>query len=164
MLLRGSSCRSSCCRARLTSGRDEVRIARTADYFVSPAPYPCSVAMFRCPCGAKAVEYDVKRVAPPGWETDSRRRLASLLGMHRRVGEPRALRVRSGSFRPPTASSSAAWATPPAASWCSSRSGPASSRRPARARSTSTSGFLAASSRPARSSPATRRPSARSGA
>ena len=43
------------------------------------------------------------------------------------------------------------------ASSCSSRSGSASSRRPARARSTSTSGSLTPSWRPARSSPATRR-------
>jgi hypothetical protein len=25
--------------------------------------------MFRCPCGAQATEYDVKRVAPRGWGT-----------------------------------------------------------------------------------------------
>jgi hypothetical protein len=45
-----------------------VRIGQTVDHFVIPAPYPCSVALFTCPCGAQAVEYDVERVAPPGWE------------------------------------------------------------------------------------------------
>jgi hypothetical protein len=53
----------------LTSDRDEPKIVQTADYFVTPAPIPCSVALFSCPCGATAVEYDVKRVAPAGWST-----------------------------------------------------------------------------------------------
>ena len=53
----------------MTSGRQEARIAHTADYYVIPAPFPCSVALFRCPCGAKAVESDPKRVAPKNWST-----------------------------------------------------------------------------------------------
>jgi len=53
----------------LTRRRDGARIAQTADYFVIPVAFPCSVALFRCRCGAKAVEYDVKRVAPTGWGT-----------------------------------------------------------------------------------------------
>ena len=53
----------------MTSGRQEARIAHTADYYVIPAPFPCSVALFSCPCGAKAVESDPKRVAPKGWST-----------------------------------------------------------------------------------------------
>ena len=53
----------------LTSGSDEARIGQTADYFVIPGPFPCSVAVFSCPCGAKAIDYDVKQVAPPGWGT-----------------------------------------------------------------------------------------------
>lgn len=53
----------------LTAGGDGAKIASTADYFVIPAPCPCSVALFSCPCGAKAVEYDLKEVAPPGWST-----------------------------------------------------------------------------------------------
>jgi hypothetical protein len=44
-------------------------MAQTADYIVIPAPFPCSVALFSCPCGAKAVESDTKRVAPKGWST-----------------------------------------------------------------------------------------------
>jgi hypothetical protein len=47
-----------------------VKIARTADYFVTPAPVPSSVAVFSCPCGATEVEYDVKDVAAPEWSTD----------------------------------------------------------------------------------------------
>jgi hypothetical protein len=39
----------------------------TADYFLIPAPVPCSVALFTCPCGAHAVDYDPKDVSPPGW-------------------------------------------------------------------------------------------------
>ncbi len=37
-----------------------------AEYVVIPAPVPCSVALFSCPCGAKAFE-DTKHVAPKGW-------------------------------------------------------------------------------------------------
>jgi hypothetical protein len=40
-----------------------------ADYFVVPAPVPCSVAVFTCPCGAKTVEYDLERASPPGWSS-----------------------------------------------------------------------------------------------
>ena len=29
----------------------------------------CSLVLLSCPCGANAVEYDVKRGAPPGWST-----------------------------------------------------------------------------------------------
>jgi hypothetical protein len=39
----------------------------TADYFVIPGPAPCSVALFTCPCGAHAVDYDLSDEAPPGW-------------------------------------------------------------------------------------------------
>jgi hypothetical protein len=53
----------------LTADADGAKIAPTADYFVIPAPCPCSVALFSCPCGASTVEYDVKHAAPPGWET-----------------------------------------------------------------------------------------------
>ncbi len=53
----------------LTTRRGEARIAQTADYYVIPAPVPFSVALFTCPCGAKAVEYDVKRDEPAGWMT-----------------------------------------------------------------------------------------------
>jgi len=53
----------------LTSKRDPSRIVPTADYFVIPAPVPCSVALFSCPCGAKAFESDPKQLAPKGWTT-----------------------------------------------------------------------------------------------
>jgi hypothetical protein len=53
----------------LTTGRREARIAPTADYFVIPAPVPCSVAVFTCPCGAKAMEYDLERALPEGWSS-----------------------------------------------------------------------------------------------
>jgi hypothetical protein len=53
----------------LTDGDDGRRIPPTADYFVIPAPCPCSVALFSCRCGATAVDYDLKDDAPPGWET-----------------------------------------------------------------------------------------------
>jgi hypothetical protein len=43
------------------------RIAYTVDHFVISAPFPFAVALFRCRCGAKAVEYDLKRAAPTGW-------------------------------------------------------------------------------------------------
>ena len=36
---------------------------RTADYFVTPAPVPCSVAVFSCACGATDVECD-----PETWQ------------------------------------------------------------------------------------------------
>jgi hypothetical protein len=41
---------------------------QTADYLVIPAPFPCSVALFSCPCGAKAVD-DPRHVEPKGWST-----------------------------------------------------------------------------------------------
>jgi len=50
----------------LTSLRERSRIASTADYIVIPAPVPCSIAVFSCPCGAQAFE-DTKHVAPEGW-------------------------------------------------------------------------------------------------
>lgn len=53
----------------LTSRCRETKIAETADYFVTPAPIPSSVAVFSCPCGATAVEYDATEVAPPDWST-----------------------------------------------------------------------------------------------
>jgi hypothetical protein len=53
----------------LTSLRYEVKIVQTADYFVTPAPIPSSVAVFNCPCGATAAEYDAKDLAPPDWST-----------------------------------------------------------------------------------------------
>jgi hypothetical protein len=53
----------------LTADGDGAKIAPTADYFVIPAPCPCSVALFSCPCGANAVDYDVKDAAPAGWTT-----------------------------------------------------------------------------------------------
>jgi len=40
-----------------------------AEYLVTAAPFPCSLVLLSCPCGANAVEYDVKRGAPPGWST-----------------------------------------------------------------------------------------------
>jgi hypothetical protein len=45
------------------------RIATTAEYIVTPAPVPCSVAVFSCSCGAEAVEFDLKLVVPTGWST-----------------------------------------------------------------------------------------------
>ena len=53
----------------MTSLRDEARIVQTAEYLVIPVPFPCSVALFSCPCGAKAVESDTKHVVPKGWST-----------------------------------------------------------------------------------------------
>jgi hypothetical protein len=53
----------------LTGPGQDAKIAQMADYFVIPTPVPCSVALFTCPCGAHAVEYDVKRAAPTGWST-----------------------------------------------------------------------------------------------
>lgn len=53
----------------MTSDRDEANIAQTAEYFVIPASFPCSVALFSCSCGAKTLEYEVERVAPTGWVT-----------------------------------------------------------------------------------------------
>ena len=61
-----SRCRARRCGApirptasrRLTSVRDPSRIMPTADYFIIPAPVPCSVALFSCPCGARADESD----------------------------------------------------------------------------------------------------------
>jgi hypothetical protein len=44
-------------------------MAQTADYIVIPAPFPCSVALFSCPCGAKAFEYDPREVEPKDWST-----------------------------------------------------------------------------------------------
>ena len=55
-------------RVDTAAARSEDR-AETAEYIVIPAPFPCSVALFSCPCGAKTVEYDVKRAAPTGWST-----------------------------------------------------------------------------------------------
>jgi hypothetical protein len=52
----------------LTAGRHGAKIAPTAEYFVIPAPCPCSVALFSCACGATVVDYDVKEAAPAGWE------------------------------------------------------------------------------------------------
>jgi hypothetical protein len=52
----------------LTAGGYAAKIAPTADYFVIPAPCPCSVALFSCACGATAVDYDLKQDLPPGWE------------------------------------------------------------------------------------------------
>jgi hypothetical protein len=46
-----------------------MKIAGTADYFITPAPVPSSVAVFSCACGATEVEYDVKDAAPPEWST-----------------------------------------------------------------------------------------------
>jgi hypothetical protein len=46
-----------------------MKIAQTADYFITPAPVPSSVAVFSCACGATEVEYDVKDPAPPEWST-----------------------------------------------------------------------------------------------
>ena len=40
-----------------------------AEYVAVPTPFPCSVALFTCSCGAKTVEYDPKTVAPTGWST-----------------------------------------------------------------------------------------------
>jgi hypothetical protein len=40
-----------------------------ADYFVTPTPVPSSVALFTCPCGAIAVDYDLKEALPPGWSS-----------------------------------------------------------------------------------------------
>ncbi len=37
------------------------------EYFEIPAPFPCSVALFVCGCGATAVDYDVTEPAPTGW-------------------------------------------------------------------------------------------------
>src|SRR5512132_409292 len=53
----------------LTSRRREMKIAQMADYFVTPAPIPSSVAVFSCRCGATKVEYDATEVAPPDWST-----------------------------------------------------------------------------------------------
>ena len=53
----------------LTTRRDGETIVRTADYFIIPGAFPCTVAVFKCPCGATTVEYDVRRVVPPGWGT-----------------------------------------------------------------------------------------------
>jgi len=53
----------------LTTRRREARITQTADYFVIPAPVPCSVAVFTCPCGAQAMEYDLERPLPAGWSS-----------------------------------------------------------------------------------------------
>lgn len=46
-----------------------MKIAETADYFVTPAPVPSSVAVFSCPCGATAAEFDAKELVPPKWST-----------------------------------------------------------------------------------------------
>jgi hypothetical protein len=46
-----------------------MKIAQMADYFVTPAPIPSSVAVFSCRCGATQVEYDATEVAPPDWST-----------------------------------------------------------------------------------------------
>jgi hypothetical protein len=54
----------------LTSLREGSRIAPTAEYIVIPVPFPCSVALFSCPCGAKAVE-ETKKAAPKGWSVDA---------------------------------------------------------------------------------------------
>jgi hypothetical protein len=62
----------------LTSLRYEVKIVQTADYFVTPAPIPSSVAVFNCPCGATAAEYDAKDLAPPDWSTAAELRPAVL--------------------------------------------------------------------------------------
>jgi hypothetical protein len=40
-----------------------------ADYFVTPAPIPSSVAVFSCRCGVTEVEYDAMEVVPPEWST-----------------------------------------------------------------------------------------------
>jgi len=48
--------------------REEARIAGTVDYVVIPAPFPCSLALFTCPCGAKAVD-DPRHATPKGWTT-----------------------------------------------------------------------------------------------
>jgi len=53
----------------LTTRRAEIKIAQMADYFVTPAPIPSSVALFSCPCGATAAEFDAKEVVPPDWST-----------------------------------------------------------------------------------------------
>ena len=53
----------------LTSQRHAAKIAQTADYYAIPAPFPRCVVLFTCPCGAEAVESDLKRVAPTGWST-----------------------------------------------------------------------------------------------
>jgi hypothetical protein len=45
------------------------KIAWTPDYFVTSAPFPCSIALFSCSCGARAVEYDLKQGAPAAWTT-----------------------------------------------------------------------------------------------
>jgi hypothetical protein len=46
-----------------------MKIAQMADYFVTPAPIPSSVAVFSCLCGATAAEFDAKEVVPPDWST-----------------------------------------------------------------------------------------------
>jgi hypothetical protein len=54
----------------LTAARRESEDSSvTAEYVVIPAPFPCSAGLFSCSCGATAVEYDLKRVAPEGWST-----------------------------------------------------------------------------------------------
>src|SRR5215467_7763556 len=53
----------------LTRPHRRTRIVFTADYFVIPAPVPCSVAVFTCRCGAQTVEYDLERAAPPDWSS-----------------------------------------------------------------------------------------------
>jgi hypothetical protein len=47
----------------------EAKITQTVDYFTIPAPFPCSVALFSCRCGATAVEYDLEQTTPAGWST-----------------------------------------------------------------------------------------------
>jgi len=49
--------------------RHGTKIARTADYFVIPAPVPCTVAAFTCACGARAFESDRTRGLPSGWSS-----------------------------------------------------------------------------------------------
>jgi hypothetical protein len=53
----------------LTTPHGGAKIAGTADYFVIPAPVPCTVAVFTCPCGAQVVEADREQALPPGWST-----------------------------------------------------------------------------------------------
>jgi hypothetical protein len=39
----------------------------TVEYHVTYAAIPCSLALFRCRCGASTVEYDLKRKTPDHW-------------------------------------------------------------------------------------------------
>src|SRR5262249_42178094 len=41
----------------------------TAEVYVNQTSVPLSVAVFTCACGARRIQYDLKRNSPSGWST-----------------------------------------------------------------------------------------------